>query len=214
MPFSRIAYIGQRRIGGSSGLAGYGLGDAQIDAQNRVVQDIQTPYLDRYNATKGTPGFTQDFILQTINGIQQLVTNYAHQYASTSRGEAGRVTLQTFIDQKLFPAMRADFAAAQGASASPSTVAVPNQNQFGVNPFDGSPNAQPVNVNINTGGTTDATAGNIQPSQSPGAPSGIQIPGSETTVTAAPLQWYENPAMLALIGLGVFVLIGAGKQRS
>lgn len=199
-----IAYIGQKRT--VAGLSGYGLGDAQIDAQNRVTSDIGN-VLVSYNSTKNAGQLTASFVQGAMNQIQQLVTNYAQQYASTKRGEAGRVTLQTFIDTQIFPAMRADFAAlSQSAPGQTFDGSAPVST-----PYNGGTGSSTV-VNVTSpGGTANGATSAMQPSQSPGAPAGIQIPGYETTVTASAPAWYENPYYLAAAAV-IALVIFKGKR--
>ena len=198
-----IVFIGQKRT--VPGLSGYGLGDAQIDAQNRVVTNID-PILKAYDAMKNSGQLTASYVQGAMNQIQQLVTNYAQQYASTSRGEAGRVTLQTFIDTKIFPAWRADFAAlSQSVPDSPIYSGAPQST-----PYNGGTQPGTVVNILSPGGMDNGAVSAIQPSNSPGTPAGIQIPGYETTVTAPAPQWFESPYVIAA-GVGLLLLFLSKK---
>lgn len=211
MPFSRIAYIGQRR--NVTSLAGYGLGDAQIDAQNRTTDQIGS-VLAAYGTVKNSGGLTVGYIQGAMNQIQGLIEVYKTQYATTSRGKAGAVTLQTFVDNQVFPAMRIDAQNAANAVPGASSISVPdyggNNTVFQPVPFGGN---TPTVININQPGQSGATAGNIQPSETPGPPSGISIPGTSVDVTAEPLQWWENPGILIAIGIGALFLF-TSKNRN
>lgn len=190
----------------------YGLGDAQIDAQNQVIRDIQTPFLDQYAAVKGTPAFTGAFITATMNGIQHLIDVYASQYAGirTSRGEAGRVTLQNFVDQNLFPAMRADYNSVVNSVSGGDTTTTPAPSDiYTPAPYNPSIN---YNVEINPGAPSTQTPANFQPSGSPGAPAGlISIPGVEQTVNADVL-WYQKPTFILGIGAALWFLFVSKKR--
>ncbi len=197
MTRSGIAFIGQKRT--VNGLSGYGLGDAQIDAQNRVTSDIGQ-VLVAFDATNAAGQLTASYIQSAINQIQGFINTYANQYAGTSRGEAGRKTLQTFVDTKIFPSWR-DMLANMSAPVDTSI-------------YTGAPPSTPVNsgvnpgtvVNINSGGTSAGATNAMQPSNTPNSPSGIQIPGYETTVTASAPAWYESPYVIA-VGVGLLFLL-------
>lgn len=207
MAFSRIVYIGQRR--NVSGLAGYGLGDAQIDGQNRATNDIGV-VLATYGNLSNAGQLTASYIQSAMNQIQGIVNTYAQQFGSTARGIAGKGTLQSFIDNQVFPQMRIDL---QNASGNvPTTPASMDFNDTSVtNPFLPSPQ-QPTTININS--PSAATPANMQPSASPGPPSGIEIPGTTVDVTATAPAWYENPTYLLLAGLGIAVFLGSkGSNR-
>lgn len=208
MPRGNLVYIGQRRT--VTGLAGYGLGDAQIDAQDRVGQ-LFASVLSSYNAVKAAGKLTVEYINNAMAQITQSVDDYARQYASTSRGQAGNIYLQNLAQQIFNDNMRKDLNAFSqspivpgsvdysGGSGSPGLV-------FG-------PAVQP-NIIINAGGNAAETPGNTQPSYTPGPPSGITIPGTEVDVTAsAPSIFEEHPWMILAAGLAVVYLLGGKNSR-
>lgn len=208
---SRIVYIGRNRV---TSLAGYTLGDAQIDAQNRTTDQIGQVG-NAYSAVKNAGGLTVSYIQSAMNQISGLIDSYNNQYGGTSRGKAGTTTLANFVNQQIFPTMQSDLAAAANASGTQSPV-IPG----GVSvdpttiPFDFAPNPNSnYNITINPSGNSVSTPGDTSPSQSPGPPSGIVIPGTSVDVVGQ-LEWYQNPAMLALIGIGIAIIIGSRQKNT
>ena len=203
MSRNRIAFIGQKRV--VSGLSGYQLGDAQIDAQNRAG-DQMAQIIAAYTAQKNAGTLTASYINGAINGLQQAVATYKATYYNTSRGKAGGDYLQGLVNGSLVPPMQADLAALTGQPAPVSTggfTAIPMDNS---QPFNAGTNPSTV-VNINAGATDAGAINAMQPSASPGAPSGIQIPGYETTVHASLPSWYEDPKILIALGIVAFLVL-------
>jgi len=209
-----LSYIGQSR--NVTGLSGYGLGDAQIDAQNRTTDQIGQVGA-AYSAVKNGGGLTVAYIQNAVNQIQGLINAYKSQYGTTQRGGAGAATLQNFVDTQIFPTMQSDLqTVAAVASGALPTGTLPGG--FDLGPGGGGSSTN-YNISLSPGmtatpGASDATAGNTQASGSPGPPSGITIPGTSIDVTATSPSWYENPMYLMLAGIGVLMYFGSKHSRS
>lgn len=175
----------------------YTLGDAQIDAQNRTTSQIGD-VLVQHDAQRDSGTLTADAVKGYINQIQGLIDNYAAQYGGTSRGAAGRITLQNFVDQNIFPAWQQEIQQLTPASQSIS----PNQTL----PVPVIPNAQGSSgagiTTINIAPSSPGTPAALQPSGTPAPPSGITIPGTTQTVTAPPD--YMQYALPIAVGLALW----------
>lgn len=190
----------------------YGLGDAQIDAQNNVEHQMGE-VLAAYNAVKNAGNLSVAYIGSVQAQIQGFIDNYASQYANSSRGEAGRKTLQTFFDTKVKPGFLADLKL-QMAGTNTETVVVPPPSDANASPVSPAydPNTNYA-ITVNTGGNAPATPGNIAPSQTPMTNSPeqpISIPGTVANVSAP--DWLQNPLLWVGVGVGLLVLMSRSKN--
>jgi len=177
----------------------YGFGDAQIDAQNRATQDIGAIKAE-YNNTKAAGQLTAGYINTTKSRLQSVVDTYKAAYGNTSRGAAGGVTLQTFLDTMIYPELDADM-----ATVSPATSTTPSWFPTFMQPSSTpSTPSSGVNVNITAPGSS-ATPIAMGPSASPGPPPGIEIPG--TTVDVSAPDWLKNPLLWAGLALAAFYVM-------
>lgn len=181
----------------------YGLGDAQIDAQNRATADIGV-ILEQYANVKNSNQLTPAYVASAKAQIQTVVDNYRAGWSNTERGRAGGATLQNFISGQVFPGMERDLnmltvptAALSPAAPSGDLNATPQ-----LAPYD--PN---IDYTINVGsGSASATPANIQISNTPAPPPGT---ASEPQNVSAPA-WLKNPIVWIIGGLGLMALIRKG----
>ena len=181
----------------------YGMGDAQIDAQNRATSDIGA-IKAQYNAVKAGGQLTADFINSTKSQIQTVVDNYKNGWSSTSRGKAGGDTLQNFVSAQIYPELANDLNGLQTpAILGPSAP---------VTDLNATPMLQPWtpggSTNITIGGGSSQTPGSVQASGTPGPPAGITVPAD-----APPAPWYMNPLVWVAGGLGIMALLGKSSNR-
>jgi hypothetical protein len=178
----------------------YGFGDAQIDAQNRATDQIGV-VLTQYNATKTVNQLTPGYIASAKTQIQAIVDTYKAAWSNTSRGQAGGVTLQSFIDGPVFSGMDQDMQTLSQVSTPaqgfPVVAEIPTGGGY-------IPNVGPTNVNISIPGS-QSTPMAMGPSNTPGPPSGIVIPGTTVDVTAS--DWMKNPLLWAMVGLGIVLMV-------
>jgi hypothetical protein len=181
----------------------YGFGDAQIDAQNRATDQIGV-VLTQYNATKTANQLTPGYIASAKMQIQAIVDAYKAAWGNTSRGQAGGVTLQSFIDGPVFSGMDQDMQTlsqiSTPAQGFPIASVTPGADLTG----GYIPNVGPTNVNISIPGS-QSTPMAMGPSNTPGPPSGIVIPG--TTVDVSAPDWLKSPLLWMAVGLGVILLM-------
>lgn len=211
MSRAKLLYIGQRRT--VSGLSGYGMGDAQIDAQvaaTNAIGDIKAAY----NAVKAGNNLTASYIQNADMQMQHVITTYNTLYGQTSRGAAGTTTLQNFYNSYIKPELTQDLNAVNVPQSPGSFSPVDGSNVPGVvnagTPSGG--NSYPTTINISPGNSA-STPANLQPSDTPGPPSGITIPGTSIDVTAPyPSVWEQYPWLIAAVAIGAVLFLGH-KQR-
>jgi hypothetical protein len=177
MARGELLFIGQRQR------SGYGLGDAQIDAQNRATDQIGQ-IKAQYNALKSTGQLTAAIIDSTRNQILNVIDLYDKSYGITDRGKAGTGTLTRFVTGYIFPELDKDMASINaGVPTSPLTNGGPITDADGIPVPAAYVPGNDYTINVNPAGAVE-TAGNQQPGNTPGPPPGITIPGTTTTVTA------------------------------
>ena len=179
-------------------MALYGFGDAQIDAQNRATDQIGA-IKAQYNNLKAANQLTAAIITSTKSQIQAVIDTYNAAWGNTTRGAAGTRTLQSFVDSQIYPELDQDLQNVSQASTPSysllSPIALPSYTPSA---------ALPTNINISVPGSS-STPTAMSPSQTPGPPSGIEIPGTSVNVTAS--DWMRNPLLWAGIGLlGYFAM--------
>lgn len=174
----------------------YQLGDAQIDAQNQASRDIGA-VVDQYGLTKNAGQLTPNYIQAAMSQLQSIVNNYKAAYGglgpygAATRGSAGAITLQTFLDGTILPGMVADLSAMLNSAGPIQTVVSPSQvdNQVQLRPYAGLPNT--TNISVAVPGISPSFPSNVGPSLTPYNDNLPQIPGVTMDVTAsAPTPWW------------------------
>lgn len=181
----------------------YGLGDAQIDAQNRVG-DIMAQVVASIAAATQSGTLTRDLILSGENRIQTAIDSYSQMWAGTTRGKAGLDTLQAFYINQLKPDMDRQLATIPTGEAYAPAAPTGDLNATPqLAPYDPGIDYS-INVGIPTGSAS--TPANIQISNTPGPPAGIATPAPNV---AAP-DWMKNPLLWIVGGIGLMFLLKKG----
>lgn len=180
----------------------YNLGDAQIDAQNRVVVDID-PILRQHDAEMNAGTLTADKVRSYRAQIQGLINNYQSSYGMTKRGAAGYRTLQTFVDSNIYPTWDAEINNLSTPTTPQALISIPAIPTSGAARNGG--NVTNINVIPNAPGTAAA----LSPGDTPNAIGpAYSIPGVEQTVTASMFpEWMSNPYVLAGAALVAVLLL-------
>lgn len=181
----------------------YGLGDAQIDAQNNVVRTM-TRLMEELAAARSSGSITRTMIYNALSEMQNAITAYGQMYGGTDRGKAGLNDLWT-----LYYRLERDHQAE--INSLPESYAPSYVPSAPTGDLNASPVMTPYNpaidytINVGTSGNAASTAGNLQPSQTPGPPAGVTVPQDSPAPSI-----FKNPLTFVAIGVALLYVIKKG----